>query len=142
MHEVNSLRNYFNSFYDSFIEGYPYYTIIEKCKEGSKAKLLYRRKRSNNPFTDKKLLEYYYYIRAKEARVDWTQAEFDLEFEESYEIFKEFGFRAALDFINDKTTHHLGLGGNPGFRTKKDENNRIIHTHQSSYKRNNFTIVL
>ena len=95
-----------------------------------------------NPFTDKKLLEFYYYIRAKEAHLDWSQKEFDVEFEEALEIFREFGFVASLNFINDKTTYHVGRGGNSGIRTKKDENNRIIHTHQSSHKRNSFTIVL
>tara|TARA_B100000902_G_scaffold390771_1_gene440294 strand:+ start:2859 stop:4340 length:1482 start_codon:yes stop_codon:yes gene_type:complete len=142
LYEIDSLRNYFNSFYDSFVEGYPYYTIVEKCGTGSKAKLLYRKTRAENPFTDKKLLEFYYYIRAKEALVDWNQEKFDLEVEEAQEIFNEFGFKAALTFINDKTTHIHGLGGNPGIRTKKDENNRIINTHQSSYKRNSFTIIL
>ncbi len=146
--EVDSLRNYFNSFYDSFVEGYPYYTIVEKCGDGSKAKLLYRQRRLENPFTDEKLLEFYYYIRAKEAHKEWSQEEFDLELEEALEIFKHYnqvngkGFVPAINFINDKTSNINGLGANPGIRTKKDENNRIIHTHQSSYKRNNFTIVL
>ncbi len=142
LYEADSLRNYFNSFYDSFIEGYPYYTIVEKCGEGSKAKLLYRSKRTKSPFTDKKLLEFYYFIRAKESLKDWTQERFNKEFEEAYEIFRFHGFVKALTFIHDKTTNINGLGANPGFRTKKDENNRIIHTHQTSHKKANFTIVI
>ncbi len=148
LYEVDSLRNYFNSFYDSFLEGYPYYTLIEKCKEGSKAKLLYRQPRTENPFTDEKLIEFYYYIRAKESGVDWDQEKFDHEVEEAIEIFRHYndidgkGHIRALNFINDKPSHIYGRGANPGLRTKKDENNRIIHTHQSSHKRNNFTIKL
>ncbi len=142
LYEIDSLRNYFNSFYDSFIEGYPYYTIVEKCGDGSKAKLLYRSPRTKNPFTDKKLLEFYYFIRAKESHKQWDQERFDKEVEEAYEIFKHYGFVKSLNYINDKTTHILGQGGNPGIRTKKDENYRIIHNHQPSYKRNSFKITI
>ncbi len=142
LYEVDSLRNYFNSFYDSFIEGYPYYTIVEKCGAGSKAKLLYRSQRAKDHFSDRKLLEFYYYVRAKESHKDWSQEMFDREVEEAYQIFTHYDFIRALNFINDKTTHIHGLGGNPGFRTKKVENDRIIHTHQSSHKRNSFTIVI
>ena len=142
LYEVNSLKNYFNSFYDSFVEGYPYYTKVSACGDGSKAKLLYRQKRNKSPFTDKKLLEFYYYIRAKEGIKDWNQEYFDLEFEEANQIFHEYGFVAALDYINDRTTHIIGKGGNPGIRTKNSEGERIISNHQSSHKRTSFTITL
>ena len=52
------------------------------------------------------------------------------------------GFVKSLNYINDKTTHILGQGANPGIRTKKDENDRIIHNHQPSYKRNSFKITI
>lgn len=142
LYEVNSLKQYFLSFYDSYIESYPYVTKPYKCKEGAKAKVLYRKPRVENPFTDKKLLEFYYFIRAKEAQKEWNQEEFNFAFEEAHQVFKYYGFVEALNHINDKTTLIIGDGGNHGIRTKKDENNRIINNHQPLYKRNNFTIYL
>jgi hypothetical protein len=117
LHEVNTLRNYFLSFYDSFVTAYPYYTEVSACGTGSKAKLLYRQPRQKDPFTDEKLLKFYFYIRAKEAHKD-------------------------LHFINDKTTAIVGRGANFGNKIKKEENYRIIHNHLPSYKRNNFNLIL
>jgi len=142
LYEADSLKTYFLSFYDSYIQTYPYYTVVEKCKEGSKAKLLYRQQRAQDPFTDKKLLEFYYFIRAKEAGKDWNQESFDIEVVAAYEIFEKFGFVEALNYINDKTSLIVGRGGNFGNRTKMSEKERIIYNHEPSYKRNNFKITL
>ena len=140
LYEVDSIKSYFFSFYDSYIEAFPYYTEPYKCGEGAKAKVVYRKKREKDPFTDKKLLEYYYFIRAKEAFKDWNQETFDNCLEEAYQVFQHYGFVEALNHINDKTTHVIGDGGNPGIKTKKHEKNRIIFNHQPSYKRNSFSI--
>ena len=142
LYEVNSLKTYFYSYYDSYVESYPYYTETYKCGEGAKAKVVYRKKREKDPFTDKKLLEYYYFIRAKEAFKDWNQETFDICLEEAHQVFNHYGFIEALNHINDKTSHVYGRGGNPGVRTKKDEKNRIFFNHQPSYKRNNFSIII
>jgi len=142
LYEVNSLKTYFFSFYDSFIESYPYLTEVYNCGDGAKAKVLYRKKREKDPFTDKKLLEYYYFIRANEAFKDWSQEDFDLALEEAWQVFNHYGFKEALNHINDKTTHVYGRGGNPGIKTKKDEKNRIFFNHQPSYKRNSFSIII
>jgi hypothetical protein len=140
LYEVDNLKKYFISFYDSYVEAYPYYTKVEKCGDGSKAKLLYRQKRSKNPFNDKKLLQYYYYIRAKESNKDWSQNIFDKEFRAAWEVFKHYGFESALNYINDKTSLIVGAGANYGNIIKKDEEKRIISNHQPSHKRNNFSI--
>tara|TARA_B100000287_G_scaffold385723_1_gene393086 strand:+ start:109 stop:1608 length:1500 start_codon:yes stop_codon:yes gene_type:complete len=140
LYELNSLKNYFFSFYDSFIESYPYFTEVHKCGDGAKAKVLYRKKREKDPFTNRKLLEYYYFIRAKECFKDWNQETFDHALEEAWQVFDHYGFVEALNHINDKTTHIYGDGGNPGIKTKKDEKNRIFFNHQPSYKRNSFSI--
>ena len=142
LYEVNSMKNYFFSFYDSYVEAYPYFTEVHKCGEGAKAKVVYRKKREKDPFTDKKLLEYYYFIRAKEAFKDWNQETFDLCLEEARQVFQHYGFVEALNHINDKTSQIYGRGGNPGIRTKKDEKNRIFFNHQPSYKRNSFSIII
>ncbi len=142
LYEVNSLKTYFLSFYDSYVESYPYYTESYKCGEGVKAKVLYRKKREKDPFSDRKLLEYYYFIRAKESFKDWNQETFDNCLEEAFQVFNHYGFIEALNHINDKTTHIYGRGGNPGMKTKKDEKNRIFFNHQPSYKRNNFSIII
>lgn len=101
-----------------------------------------REKRVEDKFTDKKLLQFYYFIKAKEAKLSWTQEEFDFAFEEAYEVYKYYGLVPALHHIADKTTIIVGKGENYGFRTKKEENYRIIHNHQSYHKRSIFTINL
>ena len=141
LYEVNSLKEYFLSFYDSYVESYPYYTIVEKCgTAGSKAKLLYREPRAKNPFTDKKLLEYYFFIRAKEATLDWTQEKFDLEVDTAFELFKKYGFVEALNYVNDKASIIVGKGANFGNKIKESDGKRIIYNHQPSYKRTSFTM--
>jgi len=140
LYEVDTLRKQFVAFYDSYVETYPCYTKMCVSKAGSKAKLLYRQKRNKNPFTDRKLLEYYYYVRAKESNKDWSQEQFNQEFETAHEVFKYYGFVEALNFINDKTTLIVGDGANYGNIIKKDEGKRIISNHQPSYKRSNFSI--
>ena len=142
LYEISSLKTYFFSFYDSFVESYPYFTEVHKCGAGAKAKVLYRKKREKDPFSDKKLLEYYYFIRAKEAYKDWNQEEFNHALEEARQVFHHYGFIEALNHINDKTTKIIGNGGNHGIKTKKDEKNRIFFNHQPSYKRNSFSIII
>ena len=83
--------------------------------------------------------EFYYFIRAKEIHKDWSQEEFDLAFEESYQVYKHYGFIESLNHINDKTTVIFGLGANYGHRTKKEENYRIFNNHQT-YRYRTFTI--
>ncbi|QDP63369.1 MAG: hypothetical protein GOVbin703_116 [Prokaryotic dsDNA virus sp.] len=141
LYEANSIREYFLSFYDSFVEAYPYYTKVERCTDHtSKAKLLYRTQRQRNPFTDRKLLEYYYFLRAKEARMDWQQETFDIEVQTAQSIFNEYGFIAALNYVNDKTSLIVGRGANFGNKIKNQDGKRIIYNHQPSYKRSNFTM--
>lgn len=146
LYEVNSLREYTLAFYDSFVESYPYYSVYTKCGDGTKAKLLYREARPKNPFDsgtsygDRKLLEYYYLIRARESFKDWNQEEFDFEVETAWQIFKEFGFVAALDYVNDKTSLIIGRGANFGNKEKMSDGKRIIYNHQPSYKRSSFTM--
>lgn len=142
LHEIDTIRKYFTSFYDSYVEAYPLYKQVSVCGEGSKAKLLYRKKRSKKPISDKKLLELYYYIRAKEANLDWNQGDFDKEFDQAYEVFNTYGIWDAINFINDKTSSIVGYGANYGNIIKKEDGKRIIHNHQPSYKSNNFKITL
>ena len=142
LHEIDTIRKYFTSFYDSYVEAYPLYRKISVCGDGSKAKLLYRKKRSKKPISDKKLLELYYYIRAKEINADWSQADFDKEFDQAYEVFKTYGIWDAVNFINDKTSSIVGNGANYGNIIKKEDGKRIIYNHQPSYKSNNFKIML
>ena len=139
-YEGDSLRNYFLSFYDSFVESYPYYSVCVVCGEGSKTKLLYREARNRNPFTDKKYMEFLYFLRAKEAKLDWSQERFDIEVEAAEKILKTYGFEAVLDYINDKTTIIVGKGANFGNRIKKTDGKRIIYNHEPSYKRTSFTM--
>tara|TARA_R110002126_G_scaffold62005_5_gene160048 strand:- start:2848 stop:4284 length:1437 start_codon:yes stop_codon:yes gene_type:complete len=142
LHEIDTIRKYFTSFYDSYIESYPHYTVISKCGSGSKAKLLYRKKRSKSPITDKKLLQLYYFIRAKESSLNWDQVTFDKEFDQAYEVFKAYGVWQAVDYINSKTNSIVGAGANYGNIIKKEDGKRIIHNHHPSYKSKNFKITL
>jgi len=139
--EISALKKYMLSFYDSYIEAYPYYTETKKCGDGSKSKLTYRKKRTEQDFTDRKLIELYFYIRAKEAKKEWDQRYFDLSVEEAYVVFQKYGLTECLHHIHDKTCIIVGDGANYGIRTKRDENNRIFSTHQS-YNNSTFTIKL
>lgn len=142
LYEVNTMKKYFFSYYDSYINSYPTYFENYKCGNGVKTRAIMREKRVEDKFTDKKLLQFYYFIKAKEAKLSWTQEEFDFAFEEAYEVYKYYGLVPALHHIADKTTIIVGKGENYGFRTKKEENYRIIHNHQSYHKRSIFTINL
>jgi len=140
--EANSLRKYFVSYYDSYVNSFPYYTDTKKCGTGSKSKLKYRKKRNNAEFSDEKLLELYLFIRAKEARKEWTQEEFDHATEEAIRVYEHYSLKDSLNHILDKTTVIYGDGANPGVRTKKEENYRIYSNHQSYMYRGTFTIKL
>lgn len=140
--EINALRDYFLSFYDSYIEAYPYYTKVQACGTGSKAKLLYRAERASSPFTDSKLLEFYFYVRCKEGNIDISQHEFEKLTREAIEIFNIYGFVQSLHFIVDKTTNIKGLGGNFGNNIEITEKNRIFSNHASYYKSNSFKFKL
>lgn len=141
LYEINTIRDYFLSFYDSYVEAYPYYSKADACGEGGKSILHQRQKRNKNPFTDAKLLEVYLYIRAKEANKEWNQASFDKCLNETVSVFDTYGFVHALHYINDKTTNILGKGANPGMKTKKEENYRIYSSRQS-YSKSTYTIKL
>lgn len=141
LYEINAIRDYFLSFYDSYVEAYPYYTKTDVCGAGAKSVLYERQKRNKNPFTDHKLLEVYLYIRAREVDKQWNQANFDRCLNEAKAIFDSYGFVQALHYISDKTSHIVGEGANPGMRTKIEENYRILSSRQS-YKNRTFTIKL
>jgi len=142
LYEVDSIKTYFLSFYDSFVEAFPYYTVVEKCGDGSKAKLFNRERRQKDPFTDKKLLELYYFIRVREAMLDWNQTYFNNELEAAYKIFQKFGFESALDYVNDKTTQIVGFGANYGNKVKLEEGERIIQNHDPSYRTSKINIIV
>lgn len=142
LYEINTIRDYFLSFYDSYVEAYPYYSKVDICGEGAKSMLHYRQKRSSSPFTDEKLLELYLYIRAKESDQEWDQATFDKVHSESVSIFNTYNFIHALHYINDKTTRIVGRGSNDGMRTKTENNSRILYDRQSYSNRRTFTIKL
>jgi len=137
-YDADVLRKYMTEFYDSYIEAYPHYSTTENCGTGSKTKLIYRAPRAESPWTDRKVLDFYFYVRAKEAAKEWTQVEFDTECFKAWEVFKFYNFRAALDYIDDRTTLHIGGGSNPGIRTKKDEADRIFSNHISSDMRGKY----
>ena len=139
LYEVNMLKKYFLSYYDSYIISYPNYFESYKSGDSTKTRVTRRKEREKDSFTDKKLLQFYYFIRAKEIHKDWSQEEFDLAFEESYQVYKHYGFIESLNHINDKTTVIFGLGANYGHRTKKEENYRIFNNHQT-YRYRTFTI--
>ena len=100
-----------------------------------------RKKRTETDFTDRKLIELYYFIRAKEAKKEWNQDYFDLSVEEAFEVFQHYGLTECLHHIHDKTCLIVGDGANYGVRTKKEENYRIFSTHQP-YRKKTFTIKL
>ena len=139
--EISALKKYMLSFYDSYVEAFPYYTETKVCGQGSKSKLTYRKKRIETDFTDRKLIELYYFIRAKEAKKEWNQDYFDLSVEEAFEVFQHYGLTECLHHIHDKTCLIVGDGANYGVRTKKEENYRIFSTHQP-YRKKTFTIKL
>ena len=140
LYEINSLREYIMSFYDSYVEAYPYYTVVEDCNGRAKAKLLYRQKNNQKTLSDKKMLELYFYIKASEASLDLNQERFDNLVDEAHEIFKAYGFVQALHFISDKTTQIVGGGENYGQKINKS--NRIFHNPQTYYKRSSFKFKL
>lgn len=142
LYEINALRDYFLSFYDSYVEAYPYYSKTHACGDGSKAKLLYRAERGDSPFTNEKLLEFYFYVRCKEGNLDISQSEFEKLVREAVEIFNNYGFVQSLHFIVDKTTNIRGLGGNFGNNIEITEKNRIFSNHASYYKSNSFKFKL
>ena len=141
LYEINAIRDYFLSFYDSYVEAYPFYAKVDVCAAGAKTILHQRRKRNKNPFTDSKLLEVYLYIKAKEGNKEWNQSNFDLCLKEAISVFNTYGFVNALHYINDKTTNIVGEGANPGMRTKIEENYRIYSTRQT-YNNSTYTIKL
>ena len=65
---------------------------------------------------------------------------FATEVERAYKIFIKYGFIAALNYINDKTTAIVGDGANFGNKIKNDDGKRIIYNHQPSYMRTSFTM--
>lgn len=142
LYEVNSLRDYVLSFYDSYVEAYPYYSKTHLCDQGAKTILHERKKRNKNPFSDEKLLEFYFYVRAKEADKPWNQEYFDSQVREAISVFNTYGFIEALHFVNDRTTQIIGKGANPGMRTVVDQNSRIFSNRQTYNNRNTFTIKL
>ena len=139
--EISALKKYMLSFYDSYVEAFPYYTETKVCGQGSKSKLTYRKKRIETDFTDRKLIELYYFIRAKEAKKEWNQDYFDLSVEEAFEVFQHYGLTECLHHIHDKTCLIVGDGANYGVRTKKEENYRIFSTPHP-YRKKTFTIKL
>ena len=142
VYEVNSIRDYFLSFYDSYVEAYPNYSTIQSCGTGSKTKSHVRAKRTKNPFTDHKLLEFYFFIRAKEVNKRWNQEDFDKHVREAIQVFDNYGFEQALHYINDKTTQINGFGANSKMTTKNIDNVRIFESSQSYSNRRTFTIKL
>ena len=140
--EINAIKKYMISFYDSYVDSYPYYTETKKCGDGSKSKLTYRKKARQTDFSDRKLIEFYFFIRAKEANKDWDQEYFNLSVEEAYKVYEHYGLNYCLNHIHDKTCLIVGDGANSGFRTKKEENYRIFSSHQSYSNRRTFTIKL
>ncbi len=72
--------------------------------------------------------------------MDWQQETFDIEVQTAQSIFNEYGFIAALNYVNDKTSLIVGRGANFGNKIKNQDGKRIIYNHQPSYKRSNFTM--
>ena len=54
LYEINAIRDYFLSFYDSYVESYPYYSKTNVCGAGAKTILHYRQKRIKNSITKRK----------------------------------------------------------------------------------------
>ena len=88
-----------------------------------------------------KLLEVYFYIRAREVDKEWSQSDFDKCMKEVVSIFNTYDFVHALHYINDKTTAIIGEGGNPGMKTEKEKDYRILSSRQT-YNNSTFTIKL
>ena len=73
---------------------------------------------------------FYFWIRAREAAVDWTQRIFDQNVKILAELQKTLDGNRALDYINNKTRRLAAPGGNPPFRTVLDKS-KAFRRHEA-----------
>ena len=134
-YDMEILKTYLISFYNSFATGNPITNVIlPNPTDSTKTmrKIITRDVIANFVMSDKQMLALYYYIRAKECSLGWDQNMFDYEVDYAYGIFKSIGTYEALLYIDKKTRISFTNGGNPGLRTKKIVENRILENINSS----------
>jgi hypothetical protein len=61
--------------------------------------------------------KFYFFIRAREGAVNWSQKRFDQYVKIMTDYQKNFDGKAALEYINSKIQRLPSPGGNPAFRT-------------------------
>jgi hypothetical protein len=61
--------------------------------------------------------KFYFFIRAREGAVNWSQKRFDRYVKIMTDYQKNFDGKAALGYINSKIQRLPNTGGNPAFRT-------------------------
>ena len=98
----------------------------------SNRNLIRRHPIENLDMTDKQLLSFYYYIRAKEATKNWNQATFDYEVNYMFGVHRSHGIIPALKYIDEKTTITHQRKGNPSNRYRIEGKNRIYDNPNST----------
>lgn len=134
-YDMEILKTYLISFYNSFATGNPITNVtLPNPTDSTKTmrKIITRDVIANFVMSDKQMLALYYYIRAKERSLGWDQNMFDYEVDYAYGIFKSIGTYEALLYVDKKTRISFTNGGNPGLRTKKIVENRILENINSS----------
>ena len=142
--DTEVLTNYIISFYNSFVNGYPITSVICADMDSgiSNRNLIRRFPIDGLNMTDKELLSFYYYIRAKEATKNWNQATFDHEIRYMFGILRSHGISAALKYIDENTRISHYANGNPSNRYRIEGKNRIYDNPNSSNGSGRFTFNL
>ena len=144
LYDMEIIQTYLLSFYNSFVNGYPITNVITSDVDTgvSTRRLIRRYPIENLNLTDKQMLAFYYYIRAKEASKDWDQGKFDYEVTYMAGIYKSHGIPAALKYIDENTRNSHYANGNPSNRYRIQGKNRIYDNPNSTKDKGTYTFVL
>ena len=125
--DLDSLRPYLASFWNSFASAYPYQkrTYVSKEVSGEYVTRAVTHQRillpdgSPDHISNLNWIKIYFYIRAKEVGEQWTQTQYDFHAMQVSRLYLGAGYSKVLQYIDNKM-NTLPTNGNPGQRKSLD----------------------
>lgn len=124
--DLDALKPYLVGMWNSFATAFPYQRLamVEDKGNGLYATRgkLYQRKTvsSFHEVSDVEWHKMYFYIRAKEAGLHWSQTKFDYHLKEVVNIYRTTDIKTTVEYIESLVGELIFPGGNPELRKQLD----------------------
>jgi hypothetical protein len=136
--DMIALAPYMTSMWNSFATSFPFQRITysERDNHGNHITKAILRQRSPTSDIDwgdgNKMVRFYFYLRCKEAGLNWSQVQFNKHLKEVIAIFQKKGNGEAMKYVNRITKQILSPGGNPSYRISLDNTGNTRYTIRGS----------